>query len=87
MPNAAAVGMDTMWHYEFYRHFGPVGPLGGLVGLLLYLAPALIAFARGHLSAWAILVLDVVFGWTGIGWIVALIWALTGNTARNRGLR
>ena len=76
-----------MWRYEFYRYVAPIGPLGGLAGVLIYMAPAIVAFARGHLSAWAILVLDLVFGWTLIGWIIALIWSLTGNKARSRGYR
>lgn len=45
---------------------------------LAYFIPAVIGFARGHQSRWAILVLNIVFGWTFIGWIIALIWSLTG---------
>jgi len=50
-----------------------------LIGLA-YFIPAVIAFMRGHQSRWAILVLNIVFGWTFIGWIIALIWSLTGVT-------
>lgn len=49
-----------------------------------YFAPAFIAICRGHRSAAAILAVNVILGWTGIGWIVAFIWSLTGNTHRAR---
>jgi Superinfection immunity protein len=56
-----------------------------LIALSLYLLPSLIAALRGHLDAAAIFVLNLVLGWTGLGWLVALIWSLTGNTRRNFG--
>ena len=76
-----------MWHYDYYQYVDHVGRGPALLLLALYFAPAIMAFLRGHLSRWAILILNLVFGWTFIGWIVALIWSLTGNTERNRGLR
>ena len=45
---------------------------------LLHFVPSVIAFLRDHQSKWAILVLNIVLGWSGIGWIAALIWSLTG---------
>jgi uncharacterized membrane protein YccC len=41
----------------------------------LYFVPSIIG--RNKRNAQAILVLNVLAGWTVIGWIVALIWALT----------
>ncbi len=73
------------WHFAMHRYVGPFGAGGGLLLLIIYFAPSIIALIRGHLSAAAIFVLNLVFGWTLIGWIIALIWSLTGNTARNRG--
>ncbi|TLU84358.1 MAG: superinfection immunity protein [Chlorobium sp.] len=35
-----------------------------------------VAFARTHHSKFAILTLNILLGWSGIGWIVALVWAL-----------
>ena len=52
--------------------------------VVLYLAPAIVAYLRRHRSAHAILFLTVALGWTGLGWLVAAIWALTGNV-RERG--
>lgn len=42
----------------------------------IYNVPAIIAFTRGHNNRWAILVLNVVGGWTAIAWIAALVWSL-----------
>ena len=51
-----------------------------LVFILIYAIPSIIAFRRYHNSAVAILLTNLLLGWTGIGWVVALIWAFTGNT-------
>ena len=45
-------------------------------GFILYFLPAIIAFARGKRDAGAILVLNFLLGWTAIGWVIALVWAL-----------
>ncbi|MGP6189176.1 MAG: superinfection immunity protein [Vulcanimicrobiaceae bacterium] len=42
----------------------------------LYFAPTLVAMSRKHSSTVAILVLNLLLGWTALGWIVALVWAL-----------
>lgn len=42
----------------------------------LYFIPAVVAFLRAHHSKVAILTLNILLGWTGIGWIVALVWSL-----------
>lgn len=52
-----------------------------------YFLPYLLAMLRGHLSAGAIFMTVLLLGWTGIGWIVALIWACTGNTRSNLARR
>jgi hypothetical protein len=45
-------------------------------GFILYFLPAIIAFARSKRDAGAILVLNFFLGWTAIGWVIALVWAL-----------
>jgi hypothetical protein len=44
----------------------------------LYFIPTLLAAARGHQSGLGIFILNVAFGWTVLGWIIALIWACSG---------
>ena len=45
--------------------------------MLGYLLPSFLAIVRGHESWWAIVALNLLLGWTVIGWIGALIWSLT----------
>lgn len=42
-----------------------------------YFFPTIIAECRGHPNGTAIGALNTIFGWTLIGWAVALIWSLT----------
>jgi hypothetical protein len=56
--------------------------LGGLLlGALVvgYFLPTIIAGARSHRQTMAIVALNVPGGWTGIGWLVALVWSCTAS--------
>ena len=59
-------------YYPWHHHPGV-----GLVAFLIYFLPAIIAFVRGHHSRVGIFLLNLLLGWSGLGWIVALIWSLT----------
>jgi hypothetical protein len=41
---------------------------------LLYFLPTILAVRRGH-GVTGILLLNLFFGWTGIGWFAMLLWA------------
>jgi hypothetical protein len=43
---------------------------------LIYIAPSIVAFRRNHPNRWIILVINIAFGETIIGWGIALVWAL-----------
>ncbi len=62
------------------------GMLGGtvimMVLMLVYLLPTLIAAARRTQNRIAILSLNLLLGWTLIGWVVALVWSLSRVTAK-----
>ncbi|MCA8992010.1 MAG: superinfection immunity protein [Planctomycetaceae bacterium] len=45
--------------------------------LLLYFVPSYIARTRQHFFWPQILILNILTGWTVLGWIAALAWALT----------
>jgi hypothetical protein len=45
-------------------------------GLAMYFLPSLIAFARSKRDMTAIFLLNFFLGWSVIGWIIALIWAV-----------
>ncbi|QRR09745.1 superinfection immunity protein [Burkholderia sp. MS455] len=53
-----------------------------IVLLLLYFIPSIIAFRRHHHNRTAITALNVLLGWSVIGWIAALVWALTAVTVQ-----
>ena len=52
--------------------------------LLLYFLPSLIAGIRSHNNLNSILVLNLLLGWTVLGWIVALVWALGNGASRQQ---
>jgi len=50
--------------------------------VVLYFAPAIIAHHRRHESSTAIFVVNLLLGWSVIGWIVCFAWASSGNSRR-----
>ena len=47
-----------------------------LIMLALYFAPAIVAHSRKHRQSLAIAVLNLFLGWTILGWVIALVWAV-----------
>ena len=41
----------------------------------LYLLPSIVASSNKHVNLAAIFVLNLLLGWTILGWIIALVWA------------
>ncbi|RLQ89277.1 superinfection immunity protein [Notoacmeibacter ruber] len=52
--------------------------IGGVILLMIVVTPIVIAFIRRHPNRWAIFIITVVFGFTILGWLIALIWSLHG---------
>lgn len=48
-----------------------------LIALAMFHLPLVIAFRRRHPQRFAIAALNLLLGFTGIGWCLALIWSLT----------
>ncbi len=65
-----------LWFFPFF-HFHPFFLL---VSLFLYFLPAFLARNKPNFTA--ILLVNLFLGWTFIGWIVALIWALSSEPQR-----
>jgi purine-cytosine permease-like protein len=42
---------------------------------VLYFLPTIVAARRGH-GVVGVLLLNLLFGWTGIGWAAIMVWAL-----------
>jgi membrane-bound acyltransferase YfiQ involved in biofilm formation len=47
-----------------------------VVALLLYFVPTSIARHRQHPQVWAIFWLNLLAGWTFVGWVGAFVWAM-----------
>jgi len=47
-----------------------------LVSMALYFLPSIVAKAREHPQFVFILVVNLLFGWSGVGWIGCLVWSL-----------
>ena len=63
----------SSWFFPFF-HFHP---FFFLVSLFLYFLPAYLARHKPDFTS--ILLLNLLAGWTFVGWIIALIWALTAK--------
>jgi uncharacterized membrane protein len=50
-----------------------------LASLTVYLLPSIVADVRHHPQSLAIFVLNILLGWTLLGWIAALFWAYTND--------
>lgn len=61
----------SLWFIPFF-HFHPIVLL---VSLFLYFLPSYLARNKANFTA--ILILNILAGWTFIGWIIALVWALS----------
>ncbi len=55
----------------------------GLVVIIvaLYFIPTIIALLRGHRQTVAIAALNLLLGWTVLGWVGSLVWSLTNSAA------
>jgi hypothetical protein len=63
-----------------------VSVLVALIVFALYMAPTIDAVGRNHPHVGGIGVVNFFFGWTGLGWVLALIWSASiapgGNCCR-----
>jgi len=47
-----------------------------ILSFVIYFIPSLIAISTNHRNKLPIFILNLFFGWSLIGWVVALIWVL-----------
>ncbi len=50
-----------------------------LVGMVVYFVPCLVGSRRNHRNAMPIFILNLFLGWTFVGWVGAMGWAMTDN--------
>ncbi len=53
------------------------------MGVFLYFLPTIVAVSRKHQNAAAIAMLNILLGWTFLGWVVAIVWAFTESRSRD----
>ncbi len=49
-------------------------------GFVLYFLPSIVALIRSKRDTLGIFLLNLFLGWTFIGWIVALVWAVKADS-------
>lgn len=47
---------------------------------LLYFIPSIVAILNKKNNSAAIIILNLLLGWTFIGWVIAIVWAFTQDT-------
>ena len=47
-----------------------------VIVLCIYFIPAIVAAFRRHKFLWPIFALNLIGGWTGICWVLALVWSV-----------
>ena len=56
-----------------------------VVGLILYFLPTFIAMSRGKANGTGgVFLVNLLLGWSVIGWFVAFIWACSGDTSADK---
>lgn len=65
-----------------------------LISIILYVIPLIIALIRGHKSCTMVVILNILFGWIFLMWIILLLWSAFGdknrknlNQAKRRNIR
>ena len=56
---------DLLWHWILI-----------ILGLCLYFLPSFMAYSRKHLNREAVLAANLLLGWTILGWVICLVWAV-----------
>lgn len=59
-----------LWHWLIFLFFG-------ILGFCIYFLPTFIAFKRKHSSKYGILIINLFFGFTFIGWVISLAWSVS----------
>lgn len=55
-----------------------------VVAAVIYFLPSIVAGARGKATGTGgVLLVNLFFGWTLIGWLLAFVWACSGKTDRD----
>ena len=67
--------VESKMDATFFNMFGPA--LFIILGLVIYVAPSIIAHVKDHERRRSIALANFLLGWTVIGWVLVLTWTLT----------
>src|SRR5579875_2188503 len=67
-------------------HSALVFGLIAYLALAIYLAPAIIAYHRNTVTKGLNFIINLIFGWTFLGWVLSLAMAVTAQTAAPRSI-
>ena len=73
------IGLDLLWVVLILVAWAAL--------ICAYLAPTVIAFRRDVINKWSVAVINVLLGWTLVGWAVALAMAVRTKTIPRRRWR
>ena len=60
------------------------GPLEiGIILLIVYFVPTIVAIIRHTRNVMRIVLLNIISGWTILGWIIALVWSFHDERQAN----
>jgi T4 superinfection immunity protein len=65
---------QSLYYFEAVRDLHETIIYNGSI-ILAYGAPSIVAYYRNHSQRLAIVLLNILLGWTGIGWLAAFVWA------------
>jgi phage FluMu protein Com len=71
---ATEVGMS--WIHFFTM---PIFCFVVVVVISIYTMPTIVAFLREHQNVIPVMIVNICFGWTFLGWALALVWSFTAN--------
>ncbi|MCX7123612.1 MAG: superinfection immunity protein [Gammaproteobacteria bacterium] len=57
-----------------------------IVMIGLYFLPSIIAYKRRHRNFAALLALNILLGWTVLGWVCSLVWSLLKQNSSQQGV-
>ena len=90
IPTTALLACSSSWGQEYSLFAEYINPFSALFGgsfiilSLIYFFPTMICVLRRHNNKIPIFIVNILLGWTFIGWVVALVWSFTSNTENQK---
>lgn len=57
--------------------------MAALIFTAIYFIPAFVAYKRQHRQLGPIMALNFLLGWSLLGWVISLVWALSSDTRKD----